>query len=302
MTPDARWLAPPHWDDPQLDRDRHQATALFVHERIEEGPAAYATEFRALRPLVERLVVDSDNLRALQQATLDDPATVDAVRHLAAPPISADDLKTVLEVLVSEGADLNHDDAFVEVALSALDPMRVPWLSESRDPTAHELTAAIDWTTGVWAAERVRTARRMAPSQRQEDAVAAALLSAGFTEVPRPRAIHVVDALDRGCFCREVEVAGTKSDMPARLHDGRLLAIECKVSNSYTNSVKRLIRETGGKAARWRNAFGEQVVTAAVLAGVFKLKNLREAQDQHRITLFWEHSLAALTKFVAEAE
>lgn len=301
MSPNARWVSPPHWDDAQLEFDRAEATSDFVHERIEEGPAAYAAEFQELKPVVERLFATSDMLSAVQDAALDDSATVDAVRHLVAPPISADDLKTILEVLTSEADGLAPKDALVEVALSALDPMRVPWLSQSRDPTEHELNAAIDWTAGVWAAERVRTARRMAPSRRQEDAVAAALVSAGFEEVPRPSAIHVIDALDRGCFCREVEVAGTKSDVPVRLHDGRLLAIECKVSNSYTNSVKRLIRETGGKSARWRSAFGDQVVTAAVLAGVFKLKNLREAQDQHRITLFWEHDLAPLGEFVVGA-
>jgi hypothetical protein len=60
-------------------------------------------------------------------------------------------------------------------------------------------------------------------------------------------------------------------------------------------------RFTGGKSATWRSAFGDQVVTAAVLAGVFKLKNLREAQGQHSITLFWEHNLAALAKFVRHA-
>ncbi len=301
MSPDAGWATPPRWNDAQLESDRHQATSEFVHERIEEGPAAYAAEFQRLKPAVERLFAASDKLRALNDAALDDSATLNAVRHLAAPPISADDLKTVLEVLVSEGDGLTQEDALVEVALSALDPMRVPWLSQSRTPTEQEVKSAIDWTTGVWAAERVRTARRMAPSQRQENAVATALVAAGFTEVPRPSAIHVVDALDRGCFCREVEVAGTKSDMPVRLRDGRLLSIECKVSNSYTNSVKRLIRETGGKSARWRSSFGDQVVTAAVLAGVFKLKNLREAQEQHRITLFWEHDLAALAKFVVDA-
>lgn len=263
---------------------------------------AYAAEYRKLKPAVDALFATTGNLTSLQDASLDDLETVGAVRHLAAPPISADDLSTVLEVLVSESEGLTRKEALVEIALSALDPIRVPWLGESRHPTDEEVRSAVDWTTGVWAAERVRTARRMAPSQRQEDAVASALVAAGFTEVHRPSAIHVVDVLDRGCFCREVEVAGTKADVPVRLRDGRLLAIECKVSNSYTNSVKRLIRETGGKSARWRSAFGDQVVTAAVLAGVFKLKNLREAQEQHRITLFWEHDLDPLAQFVKNAE
>ncbi|MDZ4654948.1 MAG: XamI family restriction endonuclease [Coriobacteriia bacterium] len=301
MSREPGWIRPPHWDDAQLEADRHIATATFVHQRIEDGPAAYADEFVRLRPIVQHLFDSTDNLASLQNSDAGDSAAVNAIRHLAAPPISADDLKTVIEVLVFEGDGLTAQDALVEVALSALDPIRVPWLRDSRYPESPEVETAIAWTTGVWASERTRTARRMEPSQRQEEAVAAALTAAGFREVDRPNEIHVLDALDRGCFCREVMVAGTKTDMPARLHDGRLLAIECKVSNSYTNSVKRLIRETGGKSARWQNAFGHQVVTAAVLAGVFKLKNLREAQDQHNVTVFWEHDLEQLAAFVKAA-
>lgn len=53
--------------------------------------------------------------------------------------------------------------------------------------------------------------------------------------------------------------------------------LECKVSNSATNSVKRLNRETGGKARDWNGRFGERAITGAVLAGVFKLRNLKTA-------------------------
>lgn len=239
MSRDSGWIAPPHWEDTQLEYDRHTATANFVHERIDAGPAAYSVEFAQLRLIVEEFFSATHNLSALQGPQLGSQAAVDAARHLAAPPFSADDLKTVIEVLAAEGDGLDAQEALVEVVLSALDPIRVPWLSESREPSEHEIVTAINWTTGVWASERVRTARRMEPSRRQEDALADSLAAAGFQEVPRPSAIHVVDALDRGCFCREVEVAGTKSDMPVRLRDGRLLAIECKVS-SFKFEVQHL--------------------------------------------------------------
>lgn len=89
--------------------------------------------------------------------------------------------------------------------------------------------------------------------------------------------------------------------MPVRLLDGRLLAIECKVSNSAINSVKRLLRETGNKAERWRDAFGQQALPAAVLSGVYRLGNLVEAQETLQITLFWEHDLDKLAAFVTAA-
>ena len=97
--------------------------------------------------------------------------------------------------------------------------------------------------------------------------MAEALLRAGYEQVPRIRLMQTFDRLPRGCFSREANLAGSKWDIPVRLHDVRRLAIECKVSNSGINSVKRLIRETGGKSGTWRNAFGQSVITAAVLAG-----------------------------------
>ena len=63
--------------------------------------------------------------------------------------------------------------------------------------------------------------------------------------------------------------------------------------------MKRLLRETGGKARAWRNAFGQQVLTGAVIAGVYKLIHLKEAQDDYEVAIFWEHDLAPLQDFVS---
>lgn len=301
MVNDAGWSSPPYWDDERLEGDRAEAIAGFVHQRMEEGPAAYSLQYASLRPAVVALFSSTQNLTDFSAISFANTTSTAAARHLAAPPVSADDLKVLVDVLVGEGEGVTPHDAMAEVVLAALDPVRIPWLREGRIPDGDEVECAIDWTTGVWAAERVRTDRRMGPSKQQEEAVAAALVAAGYTEVPRPGAINVLDALARGTFCREEVVAGAKADVPVRLRDGRLLAIECKVTNSYLNSVKRLLRETGGKSATWQAAFGRQVVTAGVLAGVFKLKHLQEAQDRYRITLFWEHDLAPLAEFVSSA-
>jgi len=131
--------------------------------------------------------------------------------------------------------------------------------------------------------------------------VAGGLLSIGWQKSTL-RKVDTLDDLDRGWFSSEVLLAGSKCDVPIRLKDGRLLALECKVTNSAINSVKRLNRETGGKADQWRRAFGEQVIPAAVLAGVFKLGNLVDAQDRQGIAIFWEHHLDQLFEFVASVE
>jgi hypothetical protein len=76
------------------------------------------------------------------------------------------------------------------------------------------------------------------------------------------------------------------------------MPIECKVSNSAVNSVKRLNREAAGKAESWIGDFGKrQVVPAAVLSGVYKLRNLVDAQERG-LHLFWAHDLRALTEWI----
>ncbi len=76
------------------------------------------------------------------------------------------------------------------------------------------------------------------------------------------------------------------------------MPIECKVSNSSTNSVKRLNNDAAVKAETWRNDFGQnQVVPTAVLGGVYKLHNLLDAQ-RRGLALYWEHDLAALTSWI----
>lgn len=85
---------------------------------------------------------------------------------------------------------------------------------------------------------------------------------------------------------------------PVRLRDGRLLALECKVSNGPKNSWKRVNREVGGKSEGWRQQFGVMVVTGVVLAGVYDLACLKTAQDNQRVAIFWEHDLSPLADFV----
>ena len=76
------------------------------------------------------------------------------------------------------------------------------------------------------------------------------------------------------------------------------MPIECKVSNSSTNSVKRLNNDAAVKAVSWKTDFGlRQVVPVAVLSGVYKLHNLMDAQERG-LTLFWAHDLAPMTAWI----
>lgn len=89
-----------------------------------------------------------------------------------------------------------------------------------------------------------------------------------------------------------------KADFVIGLWDGRKMPLECKVSNSATNSIKRLNNDAAVKASVWISAFGTaQTVPAAMLSGVFKLRNLEDAQ-QRGLTIFWAHNLEAMVAWI----
>lgn len=139
-----------------------------------------------------------------------------------------------------------------------------------------------------------------APRQ-QEDFVKSQLADNGFIE-KNPRPIpNVFAAPDVGSFTGECVVGSSrKADVVVRLWDGRVMPIECKVSNSQVNSIKRLTNDAAVKARIWIEDLGRNnVVPAAVLSGVFGLRHLIEAQERG-LALFWAHSPDELLSFVGD--
>ena len=186
----------------------------------------------------------------------------------------------------------------IDTIMLGLDRRRFPWVSEDREPTDAERETAIVATAALIATQKVQTWRRNKAKVEQEEAVAEVLTQNGFTQVPT-RAIHNISHFpDMGEFCRESDFGGRKADLIVRLWDGRVLPIECKVSNSSTNSVKRLNNDAAAKAEVWIKEFGTAtVLPAAVLSGVFKIHNLENAQTRG-LTLFWAHRLDAMISFI----
>jgi hypothetical protein len=250
---------------------------------------------------VERLFEETDNLTSFPTAILASKTSRETARYLTAPPISADDLNTLAGLGTGGGRAFTAE--MLKVIRASLDPRRFPWLfvQPPLKPTRDELRTAQRWTAGLLAAQLATTGRRSAAARRQENAVEAVLLGPPLhltqvkaRAIPSPR-----EFLAPGEFCRQSVVGGTRADFTVGLRD-RLLLIECKSSNSEVNSYKRLNHEVGNKAASWKRSFGEAVVPAAVLAGVFKLENLESAQ-RAGIALLWDHELGTLAEFVRAA-
>jgi len=287
--------------DEQLDKHRQISEKEFIKQRNSKKQDyldVYEEKEQRFRDFMDR----TDNVRTLSgDLFVRDPETTTPARHVTGPPVSQDDLNTFVGANITKRKNVPRDAADEGAAIikDLIDPERFPWIPEERSPTTEERERAIISTTTLWAVKRTQTNRRNDPSQEQEAKILDALTDAGWTEksVKKIQTVDQIENLPTGCVAHQVQVCNSESDIAVRLRDGRLLAIEAKVSNSTVNSIKRLIHEAGDKASSWRNEFGEQVIPAVVLSGVYGLKHLKEAQNERDMVIFWGHDMERLVKF-----
>jgi len=299
-------IDPPIWTKDQLDADRIKARSLFSKARMEEPLEDYLEAFDEYQGHIEELLETTVDLAQLDSQAFDvltDPRLLEAFRYLAAPPISQDDLKVLADAeslskssLKSKPEDVRR---LLAIVRQVLDRRRFAWVVEMREPTEAERDAAVMASAALMAASRAQTNRRTIGKQQQEALVTEALKHLGLKEVASRRISNISLAPSPGEFCGESYLGSRKGDIIVRLWDQRVMPIECKVSNSSTNSVKRLNNDAAVKAGSWKTDFGlRQVVPTAVLSGVYKLHNLVDAQERG-LTLFWAHDLKALTEWIA---
>ncbi len=298
-------IPPPRWTTEEFERDRMLAIGVFRRIRLEEPLEAYLEVFDKYQGVFEDLMettVDLSDLRGNALPVLTDDKLLEAFRYLAGPPISTDDLKTVAEAASLTATKLKNDPELVrrivDLVLIALDRRRFAWVAEEREPTEAERNAAVLASAALIATQRLGTSRRHESKRAQEQQVEDALLGAGFTKVQTRKVETLPQAPNLGEFCGESYLGTRKADFLIRLWDHRVMALECKVSNSSTNSVKRLNNDAAAKAEVWRRDFGEtQVVPAAIISGVYKLHKLQEAQ-QRGLSIFWAHSLPVMLDWI----
>lgn len=297
---------PPQWSTDQLAYDAAFSIARFRDERLEVSDA-WTTHYEAARTKFEALF---ETLGELRSTDLTDESLTEVyrrdlgepLRYMAGPPISDDDLRIIADVkslssgVLSKSPDMSRK--VFDVIWRVIDTHRFPWVTADRAPSAQEREASVLASSVLLAAQRIATERRNIGKERQEAIVKDYLRGLNLTEVAPVPIDTLVSGPQTGQFCGECQLGTRKADVVVRLHDTRLMPIECKVSNSATNSVKRLNNDAAVKAEYWLDQFGAlQVVPAAVLAGVFNVVNLEQAQ-QRRLALFWSHALEHLGAFI----
>lgn len=226
-----------------------------------------------------------------------------ALRYVAAPPISEDDLETLAGDSLTPArvaSDREFATAIRDVLRAVLDPKRFPWIGEGRNPTSAERNAAVLASTSLASAQEVQTKRRSDERAMVEGLVQGVLVGLGFQQRPAPRggiqSLLGAGVPQPGEFMTGCTLGENNADFVVGLWDQRLLVIEAKGSNSAINSRKRLNMEAVQKAKAWRD-FGRNVVTAAAIRGVFNPAEVVRAQETP-LVIFWAHRIGDLQHFV----
>ena len=99
----------------------------------------------------------------------------EALRYLASPPISDDDLQVIADVDSIAPGILKKDPEALRkvfrVIERVIDPYRFPWMKAGAAPTAQQREAALLASSVLLAAQRIATERRNEGKENQETMV-----------------------------------------------------------------------------------------------------------------------------------
>lgn len=325
-------VTPTVWNDDQLAEQAQIALEEFVDRRLAEPGGKYLAHVTARRAGIVRLfksLAGIDPLSpdpAIVRTVLLDEELFDALRYVTGPPVSEDDLGVLVtrniegisKTGIRESDDLPVD--VLKLICRLADPFRFPWVAVGRAPTKRELRSAIQSTMTMHAAQALQTERR-GHGRIVEQRLEMRLTELGFMKIAgqkkkgrKPKNGEVAaPALPaypaRGqvrqpthhpvypYFYGECSVYGRKVDMFIALATGRMIALEAKDSSSGLNSTKRLLNDTAAKARHYFAEQGKNIISVALLSGVFKVADLRIAQNSG-LYLVWAHDIDGFIEWI----
>ena len=222
-----------------------------------------------------------------------------AYRQMLAPPLSQDQFSLVCPGWSKQAENTGRALAEAAAAQAAgviaarLDRGAVRWDLSRGKPAASDVKNLLRVTSALMAVQQIATARRGRVALAQEQAVVAMLEQEGWTRLPS-RLIDTRAAVPARSYMHKTRFATNTTthqevDIACGLNRSYVLAMECKVTNDETNSVKR-VNDVLKKATAWKLHWGSFVVTAALLQGVIAPKDVQRLSDAG-IHVFWSHAL-----------
>ncbi len=254
-------------------------------------------------------IAATDNLRDIEAAIRGSAGHLSVLRRLLSPPLSQDQLRLRCPAY-SKAAENNaasisatKAEAIASFILEWRDPQLTSWLDEGRPPTSGELSATTEALALLITAQSTMTNKRTLLAAKQEAAVLELLTARGWKQKSAPL-ISQSSQLSTHEFMHKTRFAtGTNPqevDIACGMGRSVVLAMECKVTNDPTNSIKR-INDILKKARAWQTHWGNFVKTGALLQGVIAYKDVRRLliEDVH---VFWSHRLEDLGEWLDQNE
>ncbi|SEH35989.1 XamI family restriction endonuclease [Magnetospirillum fulvum] len=271
-----------------------------------ESAKDWRAELRAARQVLARALRASDYFADVASALRENGGHMLALRHVMAPPISQDQFKLLCPDW-SKGSENNDKPVApgVAVAVAATfgawrDRHLTRWLDTGRRPTRVEMREILLTLAPLIANQTVATSRRNRLAARQEQAVVALLERKGWARLPsslidRRAAVPERHFMHKTRFATAT-AAPQEVDVACGLRNTVVLAMECKVTNDETNSVKR-VNDVLKKAEAWKTHWGSFVITAALLDGVIAAKDVERLIDA-KVRVFWSHDLDSFSAWL----
>ncbi len=298
--------------------DQGGSDAEYHEEQCRIAAEVYV---RGLNPLSGRLDWDSANivarkhvlstlretayLTSLEAALVQSGRHMTVLRHLLAPPMSQDQFSLLCPRYVKsvEKTGRGMSPAVAgDVAACILEwrNRRITrWIDAQRQPRRVELEALIRSTAPLLSQQFVQTLRRNRLSAKQELEITTLLRRKGWT-AKHGQLVSTLSDVPARHFLHKTRFA-TKTlpqevDIACGLGGTVVLAMECKVTNDVTNSIKR-INDILKKATAWQGHWGSFVQTAALLQGVVGYKDVSRLLAAN-VHVFWSHDLERFERWI----
>lgn len=273
------------------------------------SPAPLAQEWQNVCALVRNEIMhtleDTKSLRDLEASLTTTGKHLLVLRALFAPPISQDQLKLVVpsypKGAEKKGSKLSKQSAadFAAAFRDRRDKGLTRWLDGNSDPSPEQVSRLLNTLTPMISSQIFNTVRRNRLCDEQEKAVESLLTSKGWMK-ESSAALNTPADLAPKHFMRKTRcktrTATKEVDIACGVNAGLILAMECKVTNDGTNSVKR-IGDVMNKVKAWNDQWAGFIQTAALLQGVIKYGTVAEMLDAG-VEVFWSHDLQRLADWL----
>ncbi|MBA4161895.1 MAG: hypothetical protein C0515_07430 [Novosphingobium sp.] len=247
----------------------------------------------------------SHYLRDVEAALCQSGSHLTVFRQLLAPPMSQDQFALLCPQYPKRNEKSGRAltlaaSTAVAVAIRAsLDLQLAPWLEHGGAPETQQVYSIVESIAPLLSQQSVATVRRNRLSAVQEGAVVELLRRKGWSQ-QSSTPIAALDGILRHHFMHKTRFA-TKTrpqevDIACGLGKTVVLAMECKVTNDETNSVKR-VNDVLKKASAWHAHWGSFVETAALLQGVIAMKDVERLLEA-RVHVFWSHDLGEFERWL----